>query len=205
MGSRTWPGAAKLARPMQRLAAKRVAFQRLGPGEGDQPAQQVLHRAPARQRSSCGPGYSVWAQAGGPHWPNHWPGGGRARQHQHFVRQKGYSGSNDVDLYEQAVAQLRKVQGQGNFKGILWHQGESDQSNAGAYLAKFQQLVADLRQDLGANVPVVAGELGKWRSSSTDLNAVIRSIPASVAKRLLREFRQPHAVVLPKSWTDKAG
>ncbi|AMR27554.1 hypothetical protein A0257_10900 [Hymenobacter psoromatis] len=94
--------------------------------------------------------------------------------------QKGYSGANDFDLYEQAVAQLRKVQGQGTFKGIIWHQGESDQSNSGAYLAKFQQLVTNLRQDLGANVPIVAGELGKWRTSSVNLNAVIQSIPANV-------------------------
>lgn len=89
---------------------------------------------------------------------------------------KGYDGATDLNLYEEAVARLKEAMKDGNFKGILWHQGESDQGSTKNYMDKLKQLVADLRNELGQNTYFVAGELGKWRDSSEDFNAVIQNI-----------------------------
>lgn len=89
---------------------------------------------------------------------------------------KGYDGSTDMDLYEEAVARLKEAMKDGVFKGILWHQGESDQGSTTIYMEKLKQLVSDLRADLGENAFFVAGELGKWRDSSEDFNSVIQNI-----------------------------
>lgn len=89
--------------------------------------------------------------------------------------QKGYDGSNDLDLYEEAVARLLEAKNDGNFKGILWHQGESNQSSSSTYMEKLKKLVSDLRADLG-DAFFVAGELGKWRDSSEPMNAEIQGI-----------------------------
>lgn len=94
--------------------------------------------------------------------------------------EKGYSGSHDYDLYENTVSQMRKAAKYGHLKGIIWHQGEGNQGNSGAYMALLKQLINDLRSDLGRNVYFVAGELGKWRNSSLKINKVIRSVPLEI-------------------------
>jgi sialate O-acetylesterase len=91
--------------------------------------------------------------------------------------QKGYNGSNDFNLYEEAVTRLLKAEKDGVFKGIIWHQGESNQSSSSTYMPKLKQLVQDLRTDLGnENVFFVAGEINQWRAASEPMNEVIRSI-----------------------------
>lgn len=92
--------------------------------------------------------------------------------------EKGYTGKSDFDLYEQTVLQVKKALEYGELKGIIWHQGEGNQSHAERYMAQLKRLVNDLRKDLEAkDVLFVAGEIGKWRSSSIKINNVIRSIP----------------------------
>ncbi|WP_066222920.1 CBM96 family carbohydrate-binding protein [Formosa haliotis] len=90
--------------------------------------------------------------------------------------EKGYSGADDMDLYEEAVARLLEAKKAGVFKGILWHQGESNQNSSSGYMAKLKQLVMDLRADLGENAFFVAGEINKWRPESEPINTVISSI-----------------------------
>ena len=66
--------------------------------------------------------------------------------------------------YSNAVVRLRKALASGVLKGILWHQGEGDASNAAetaAWAEKFAGMIADLRLEFG-DVPVVAGELGRY-------------------------------------------
>lgn len=95
--------------------------------------------------------------------------------------QKGYTGANDVNLYEEAVARLLASKKDGTFKGILWHQGESNQSSSSTYMAKLKQLVSDLRADLGENVFFVAGEIGQWRGAlSVPMNNVIDGIATDI-------------------------
>ncbi|WP_299781569.1 DNRLRE domain-containing protein [uncultured Formosa sp.] len=90
--------------------------------------------------------------------------------------EKGYSGADDLDLYEEAVARLLEAKKDGVFKGIIWHQGESNQNSSSTYMQKLKQLVSDLRTDLGENAFFVAGEINKWRAASVPINTVISSI-----------------------------
>ena len=95
--------------------------------------------------------------------------------------QKGYVGPHDDSLYEKAVIEMRKALPYGHLKGIIWHQGEGNQHNPEDYMALLKTLVKDLRMDLDAkDVYFVAGELGKWRSSSIRMNQVISSISSTI-------------------------
>jgi len=49
----------------------------------------------------------------------------------------------------------------GSVKGIIWHQGESDNSQSGSYMAKLSTLVDALRAELG-DVHFIAGQMGAW-------------------------------------------
>ncbi len=81
--------------------------------------------------------------------------------------QKGYSGVNDFDLYEEAVARTKAALAANpgaKIKGILWHQGEADNTleRSALYMGRLQALVKDLRKDLGdSDLPFIAGEVGQ--------------------------------------------
>ena len=56
----------------------------------------------------------------------------------------------------------------GTLKGILWHQGESDSTDALApgYAAKLHELVARLRKEFDApEVPFIAGQMGQFEGA----------------------------------------
>ncbi|MGI6543791.1 MAG: sialate O-acetylesterase [Limnochordia bacterium] len=94
--------------------------------------------------------------------------------------QKGYTGENDYDLYEKAVAQARlalEKTPNARLAGILWHQGEGDNSASGAaeYIERLQTLISDLRRDLNAPDAIfIAGEVGTWNGRGTQVNPQIR-------------------------------
>lgn len=100
--------------------------------------------------------------------------------------QKGYEGTDDNNLYEEAVlrAQAAVIATPGaKIKGILWLQGEGDNSSTSSklYMERLQQLVSDLRTDLGDNtIPFIAGEVGKWEGRGLGVNPVIRSIKENI-------------------------
>lgn len=100
--------------------------------------------------------------------------------------QKGYTGEKDNDLYEGAVERAKAaLQGTpgAKIKGIIWHQGEGDNSRAGSamYLQRLGQLVADLRADLGdPHIPFIAGEVGQWNSRGLWVNPKIRAVKDSI-------------------------
>ncbi|NHN29037.1 sialate O-acetylesterase [Paenibacillus agricola] len=63
-------------------------------------------------------------------------------------------------LYEEAIRRTQEAMKWGTLKGVLWHQGESDQNDADTYFAHLNRLVADLRNDLQApGVPFIVGQL----------------------------------------------
>jgi len=63
-------------------------------------------------------------------------------------------------FYTEAVRRAKEAQKGGTLKGILWHQGESNQGNPEGYADKLAKLVADLRADLGIkDLPFVAGQV----------------------------------------------
>ena len=96
--------------------------------------------------------------------------------------------------YADAVARTRYAMKSGTLKGILWHQGESDNGDT-AYVTRLQGFIDSLRKDLGRpDLPFIAGQLGPWGTKYAGFNA---RIPALVA-------RVPHtAVVRTDSLVDK--
>ena len=86
-------------------------------------------------------------------------------------------------LYKDALTRTREAMKKGKLAGILWHQGESDinvrKVNPPApYAVRFAAMIAQLRQDLDApDVPVVVGELGRYRPTFEAFNA---TLPAMV-------------------------
>ena len=104
-------------------------------------------------------------------------------------------------FYTNAVARCRAALAKGGtLKGILWHQGCADSWRADfatTYAARLEQMVAQLRADLGAEgVPLVAGEIGRflddyvwqgpdgkeirytcWRTVNEQIHAAAKRIP----------------------------
>lgn len=101
--------------------------------------------------------------------------------------QKGYTGENDFDLYENALerakAALIATPG-ATIKGIIWHQGEGDNSAAASalYLQELRRLVTDLRTDLGdSTIFFIAGEVGTWNGRGENVNPQIRKVKDIIA------------------------
>ena len=72
-------------------------------------------------------------------------------------------------LYEAALKRALAAKKWGEYKAILWHQGEgnSGRSSVLAYPAQLHRMVGDFRNDIGIeNLLFVAGELGHWRVDS---------------------------------------
>ncbi|MES2240984.1 MAG: sialate O-acetylesterase [Bacteroidota bacterium] len=98
--------------------------------------------------------------------------------------------------YDEAIARAKIAIEKGQLKGILWHQGESDNdaSKSVVYLQKLKELVANLRKDLNApNLPFVAGEIGRFNTEDY-INKIVNTLPAEVANT---------AVVSSEGLTDK--
>ncbi|MBX7207890.1 MAG: sialate O-acetylesterase [Verrucomicrobiaceae bacterium] len=76
----------------------------------------------------------------------------------------------------------------GTLKGILWHQGEADSTDALAptYEAKLHDLIARLRKELSApDVPFIAGQLGvfsdaPWNEPKKTVDAAHRALSSKV-------------------------
>ncbi|HEX7848027.1 MAG TPA: sialate O-acetylesterase, partial [Chitinophagaceae bacterium] len=84
--------------------------------------------------------------------------------------------------YDDAIKRVKIAMQKGVLKGILWHQGESDNDSAKAtvYLQKLKTLVNKLRTDLQiAGLPFVAGEIGHFNKTGI-INKVINQLPGEV-------------------------
>ena len=88
----------------------------------------------------------------------------------------GFHRGTKTHPYDDTIRRASLAMRDGTLRGILWHQGESDAGKMPTpeYRQRFQRLIADLRRDLRApNVPFVAGELGRWREDTAELNATL--------------------------------
>lgn len=93
--------------------------------------------------------------------------------------------SPEGELYANAVTRTREAMKGGTLAGILWHQGEADSADdlPRAYTDKFTAMIDRLRRDLDApEVPVVVGELGRFRAGNTGINAVLAQLPSHVSR-----------------------
>lgn len=89
------------------------------------------------------------------------------------------------ELYTAAVGRAREAMKRGTLAGILWHQGESDKTHEQitTYGNRFAEMIRQLRQDLAAeNVPVIIGELGRFRPAHTALNDALPEISSQVPR-----------------------
>ncbi len=82
--------------------------------------------------------------------------------------------------YETVVERARLAQEVGVIRGILFHQGESDSGQA-TWLGKVEDMVADLRADLGlGNIPFLAGELLYPPGCCGGHNTLINQLPGMI-------------------------
>jgi len=78
------------------------------------------------------------------------------------------------ELYWGARKGAKAAMRSGTMKGILWHQGESDQKAADGYLDKLQTLAANLRSDLAdTGLPFIVGQI----HNSPAINDQIAKLP----------------------------
>jgi hypothetical protein len=90
------------------------------------------------------------------------------------------------DLYASAVRRAQLAMRVGVFKGVIWHQGESDSSpgKAETYGKRLDQMIRDLRADLGSpDLPFVAGQLGEFLLTRGSNNvAEVQLVNDTIAK-----------------------
>lgn len=85
--------------------------------------------------------------------------------------------------YDDAVKRTQLAMRQGVLKGILWHQGESDNdsTHAALYLEKIKTLINRLRTEFHQpNLPFIAGEIGYFLKDDF-INKVINGLPQQVS------------------------
>lgn len=85
--------------------------------------------------------------------------------------------------YDEAVTRIEAAMKSGVVKGMLWHQGEADSQpdKAGIYLKEFAILVDRIRSVThNTHLPVVAGELGRYRELFQNMNEVFKKLPDTI-------------------------
>lgn len=95
-----------------------------------------------------------------------------------------YDSATKTHPYDDAIKRVAIAMQQGVFKGIVWHQGESNSTSAGAavYLPKLITLIEQFRDSVGnKHLPFVAGELGTYKEQYDNINKVITQLPEKVS------------------------
>lgn len=79
--------------------------------------------------------------------------------------------------YAEAIARVKVAQQTGTLKGILWHQGEANYTDA-EYLPKLVQLIANLRADLNdEKLPFIVGQINGIKLINDQLAALPGQVP----------------------------
>jgi Carbohydrate esterase, sialic acid-specific acetylesterase len=86
--------------------------------------------------------------------------------------------------YDDAIQRIRSARAAGEFKAILWHQGESDSGEAATsdYKARLTTLIGRLRAEVkNPALPVLIGQLGRfadvpWSESRAKIDAIHRQL-----------------------------
>ena len=82
-------------------------------------------------------------------------------------------------FYAEAVRRTKAaIAGGGTLKGILWHQGESNEKNPDDYLDMLKALVEDLRKDLDSpDLPFVAGQVNNLKPINDQIAKLPETVP----------------------------
>jgi len=94
--------------------------------------------------------------------------------------------------YDDAIRRTRIAQQKGVLKGIIWHQGESDNNKEEVtlYLKRLKELIERFRLDLLVpDLPFVAGEIGYFKNDVL-INKVIDSLPGRVQRTAVVSAKQ---------------
>ncbi len=94
-----------------------------------------------------------------------------------------YDSATKTHPYDDAELRIKMAMKSGLIRGMLWHQGESDSSpeSAKEYLPKLQMLIARIRAVTGnPQLPVVAGELGRYKERYQSINMQLNRLPSFV-------------------------
>ncbi|MEJ7777966.1 MAG: sialate O-acetylesterase [Daejeonella sp.] len=95
----------------------------------------------------------------------------------------GYDKATKTHPYDDALIRIREAMKSGVFKGIIWHQGESDSAPeaAAAYFQKLADLIGNFREIIkDPDLPFVAGELGTFKEQYKTINSVLRELPGRI-------------------------
>ncbi len=94
-----------------------------------------------------------------------------------------YDSATKTHPYDDALTRIKIAMQKGIFKGIIWHQGESDSNpdSAAVYLPKLLTLINRLRTEIKNNrLPFVAGELGTYKTQYSDISKILSQLPQQV-------------------------
>lgn len=83
-------------------------------------------------------------------------------------------------FYNDALRRTQAAREHGTLKGILWHQGESNENNPEGYLEKLQAIITAFRQDLNApDLPFVAGQVHDVPAINQQISQLPELVPAT--------------------------
>jgi len=87
-----------------------------------------------------------------------------------------------LDLYHAAVKNTKAALSiNGELKGILWHQGESNSKRSHLYPKQLKEHIQRLREVFNQpKLPVVYGQIGLWNKDYVSFNKMITQQPANI-------------------------
>jgi len=97
---------------------------------------------------------------------------------------RGYDSATKTHPYDDALLRIKVAMKSGVIKGMLWHQGESDSNPQAAneYIPKLATLIQRVRSITNnPQLPVVAGELGRYKQQYKIINTQLNRLPSMVS------------------------
>ncbi|OGV55798.1 MAG: hypothetical protein A2X45_15950 [Lentisphaerae bacterium GWF2_50_93] len=87
--------------------------------------------------------------------------------------------------YDDMLGRIKEARKSGVFKGIIWHQGESDRNASDKYGQQLSELIERVRKDLDSpDLPFIAGELPQFKpesaASTTMFNEVVQGLNGKI-------------------------
>ncbi len=85
------------------------------------------------------------------------------------------------EYYASFMERVKEALKDGEIKGVIWHQGESDVQDLSQYMQELQELISRIRKDLGKpNLPFVAGQVIDNTPERKVFNQLILQLPQLV-------------------------